>query len=139
MPNTRVASTRFISISDATSWYVYVLPLWDATAFKVGYTTHPLQRLHSFARRFFERFDLHQARLLAVDCETTARAIEKDLKTLLDAARSEAPQWVNATAGGHTEWFLAAEQSKALEQLGCAGATDAFAEMDAYEFLRDVL
>lgn len=49
---------------DDPSWFVYLLALADYSAFKVGFSCNPLQRIFSFSRRYFECFDLRQSRLL---------------------------------------------------------------------------
>jgi hypothetical protein len=89
------------------SWFVYLFALTDCSAFKVGFSCNPLQRIWSFSRRYFERFDLSQSVLLRVEECGTARALEAVLKTELASHRAAAPTWVPAEAGGHTEWFSA--------------------------------
>lgn len=95
------------------AWFVYLFALADCSAFKVGFSCNPLQRIHCFSRRYYERFDLHQSRLLRVETEAQARAIETTLKRALAESRSDSPSWVPPEAGGHTEWFEAV-------QFGCA-------------------
>lgn len=89
----------------AQRWYVYVLSATDCCGFKVGFTCNPLQRLYAFSPRYFEQFDLYASRLLQVESEADARALELTLKSELAHARVAAPGWVNARAGGRTEWF----------------------------------
>lgn len=92
---------------DDAAWFVYLFALSDCTAFKVGFSCNPLQRICTFSRRYFERFDLSQSVLLNVtDCDV-ARALEAKLKGELASVRTEAPVWVSKDAGGHTEWFSA--------------------------------
>ena len=89
------------------AWFVYLFALTDCSAFKVGFSTNPLQRIHTFSRRYFERFDLHQSLLLRLDTCAAARAVEAQLKSELASFRMAAPAWVPSSAGGHTEWFSA--------------------------------
>jgi hypothetical protein len=89
------------------SWFVYLLPLTDCSAFKVGFSCNPWQRIYSFSHRYFECFDLHRALLLRLEECEQARAIEALLKAELAANRCPAPQWLPTAAGGHTEWFSA--------------------------------
>jgi hypothetical protein len=91
------------------SWFVYLFPLADCSAFKVGFSCNPLQRIYSFSHRYFERFDLYQSVLLEVTDCADARAIESTLKTELVEFRAEVPSWVPAASGGHTEWFQAVQ------------------------------
>ena len=51
------------------SWFVYLLALTDCSGFKVGFSCNPLQRIHTFSRRYFERFDLHGSLLLELETE----------------------------------------------------------------------
>lgn len=92
-----------------SSWFVYLFPLADCSAFKVGFSCNPLQRIYSFSHRYFERFDLYQSVLLEVTDCADARAIEGTLKTELVDFRAEAPSWVPLASGGHTEWFQAVQ------------------------------
>ena len=89
------------------SWFVYLFSASDCTAFKVGFTCNPLQRLYSFNHRYFEGFDLHRSALLQLGSCDDARDVEAALKTELAAFRCEAPSWVLQQAGGYTEWFSA--------------------------------
>ena len=109
------SSQRECSLDE--SWCVYLLPLTDCTAFKVGFSCNPLQRIYSFSHRYFERFDLHAALLLQLAACEQARAIETTLKLQLAEHRMEAPAWVPMTAGGHTEWFGAVHLAQAREIL----------------------
>jgi hypothetical protein len=103
-------------VSDA-AWFVYLFALADCSAFKVGFSCNPLQRIHCFSRRYYERFDLEQSRLLRVDSEADARAVEATLKDELAEFRTDAPLWVPPEAGGHTEWFAALHFGRAEERL----------------------
>jgi T5orf172 domain len=95
------------SLVEGQSWFVYLFALMDCSAFKVGFSRNPLQRICTFSRRFFERFDLSQSLLLELaQCEQ-ARMLEAEIKTMLAQHRIEAPTWVPAMAGGQTEWFSA--------------------------------
>lgn len=99
------------------AWFVYLFALADCSAFKVGFSCNPLQRIHCFSRRYYERFDLEQSRLLLLDTEADARAIEAALKHELAESRIESPAWVPPEAGGHTEWFAAVHLGGAEERL----------------------
>jgi hypothetical protein len=88
-------------------WFVYLFALSDCSAFKVGFTCNPLQRIFTFSRRYFERFDLDQSLLLRLPSCAEARAIEATLKIELAEVRADSPPWVPLEAGGHTEWFSA--------------------------------
>jgi hypothetical protein len=99
------------------AWFVYLFALTDCTAFKVGFSCNPLQRIHTFSRRYYERFDLAESRLLRLGTEADARAIEAALKTELAEFRADAPSWVPVEAGGHTEWFAAMHFTRAEERL----------------------
>ena len=57
-------------------WFVYLFALSDCSAFKVGFSRSPLQRIYAFSRRYFESFDLSQSRLLPVGGCDEARFIE---------------------------------------------------------------
>jgi T5orf172 domain len=100
-----------------SAWFVYLLALSDCSAFKVGFSCNPLQRIHAFNRRYYERFDLAQSLLLRLGTESDARAIELALKTELADCRTESPAWVPTAAGGHTEWFIAMHFGRAEERL----------------------
>jgi hypothetical protein len=99
------------------AWFVYLFALADCSAFKVGFSCNPLQRIHCFSRRYYERFDLDESRLLRLDAEADARAIEATLKSELAQFRTDSPSWVPAEAGGHTEWFAALHLGSAEERL----------------------
>ena len=110
-------------IASDASWFVYLLPLTDCSAFKVGFSCNPLQRIYSFSRRYFERFDLHAAQLLRLDECEQARTVEALLKTELALHRVAAPAWLPIAAGGHTEWFSAVHFARAQELLQAAHAS----------------
>jgi hypothetical protein len=105
---------------DESQWFVYLLPLFDDTSFKVGFSCHPMQRMYSFTRRYFDHFDLRRALLLRVPTCTDARAVEALVKVTLAPYRAQAPEW-SLEAGGFTEWFAGEsfEQAQGLveEQL----------------------
>jgi hypothetical protein len=119
--------------ADDRCWFVYLFALSDCSAFKVGFSCNPLQRICTFSRRYFERFDLSQSVLLRLhECEL-ARALEATLKAEFASCRIAAPSWVPAEAGGHTEWFSAvyfgdaeARLRAALSGEGHTGAVNAF-------------
>jgi hypothetical protein len=104
------------TVNDA-SWFVYLFSLADCSAFKVGFSCNPLQRIHCFSRRYYERFDFDRSRLLRLPTEAEARAIEATLKTELAEFRHRRPAWVPREAGGHTEWFAAVHFGRAEERL----------------------
>lgn len=99
------------------AWFVYLFSLTDCTAFKVGFSCNPLQRIHTFSRRYYERFDLARSLLLRLDTEADARAIEAALKTEFAEFRADSPSWVPVEAGGHTEWFAEMHFIRAEERL----------------------
>lgn len=93
--------------ADSRPWFVYLFALTDCSAFKVGFSCNPLQRICTFTRRYFELFDLQQSLLLELPHRELARALEAMIKTEFAAHRAQAPAWVPLEAGGHTEWFSA--------------------------------
>jgi hypothetical protein len=99
------------------AWFVYLFALADCSAFKVGFSCNPFQRIHTFSRRYYERFDVAQSLLLRLDTEADARAIEATLKSELAAFRADSPGWVPLEAGGHTEWFSAVQLGTAEQRL----------------------
>jgi T5orf172 domain len=120
--------------------FVYLLALTDCTAFKVGFTCNPLQRIHGFSRRYFEHFDLQQSQILALEHAAAARAVETRLKHELAPHRSQAPAWLPEAAGGHTEWFSAVHFTDALALVeGHAAASDDARCLSAFALLRGEL
>jgi hypothetical protein len=99
------------------AWFVYLFALTDCSAFKVGFSCNPFQRIHAFCRRYYERFDIRQSLLLSLRSEADARAIEATLKSELAAFRTDSPVWVPLEAGGQTEWFSAVELGRAGARL----------------------
>ncbi len=99
------------------AWFVYLFALSDCSAFKVGFSCNPFQRINTFSRRYYERFDVTQSLLLRLGSEADARAIEATLKRELAAYRTDSPVWVPLEAGGQTEWFSAVELGRAGERL----------------------
>jgi hypothetical protein len=99
------------------AWFVYLFALTDCSAFKVGFSCNPFQRIHTFSRRYYERFDVAQSLLLRLETEWAARAIEATLKSELAAFRADSPVWVPLEAGGHTEWFSAVQFGSAEQRL----------------------
>ena len=114
------------------AWFVYLFALTDCSAFKVGFSCNPLQRIHTFSRRYFERFDLGQSLLLRVTTEEEARAIELALKHELAVFRTDSPEWVPVEAGGQTEWFGAVQFPHAGERLRSFGSS----VLDAAGYMR---
>lgn len=99
------------------AWFVYLFALTDCSAFKVGFSCNPFQRIHTFSHRYYERFDLAQSLLLWLDAEADARGIEATLKSELAAFRADSPTWMPLEAGGHTEWFSAVQFGSAEQRL----------------------
>jgi hypothetical protein len=118
-----------------SAWFVYLFALADCSAFKVGFSCNPLQRIHCFSRRYYERFDLDQSRLLRLETEAQARAIEATLKSELAESRSDPPAWVPREAGGHTEWFAAVQFGSAEDRLRTF-VTESAAIIDAAGYFR---
>jgi hypothetical protein len=110
-------SVSFDEPAGQSSWFVYLLPLLDYTAFKVGFSCNPLQRIYSFSRRYFERFDFDRALLLQMSSCAQVRAVEASIKETFAEFRTDAPSWVPNEAGGHTEWFSAVYCAQAVTQL----------------------
>jgi Meiotically Up-regulated Gene 113 (MUG113) protein len=122
------------------AWFVYLFALTDCSAFKVGFSCNPFQRIHTFSRRYYERFDVAQSLLLRLDSEADARAIEAMLKSELAKFRTESPDWVPLEAGGHTEWFSAVQLGSAAERLRSFIAAHEDADVvDAGEYFRGEL
>ena len=123
-----------------SSWFVYLFALTDCSSFKVGFSCNPFQRIHTFCRRYYERFDVRQSLLLRLGTEADARAIEMTLKRELAAYRIDSPIWVPLEAGGQTEWFSAVELGRAGERLRSFLAEhEAAAVIDADEYFRNEL
>lgn len=98
-------------------WFVYLLAATDCSAFKVGFSCNPLQRLYSFNHRYFETFDLAASQVLrVVNCDL-AREYEANIKSTFSDYRTECPAWVLPQAGGDTEWFSAVHFDDAQAQL----------------------
>jgi hypothetical protein len=122
------------------AWFVYLFALTDCSAFKVGFSCNPFQRIHAFCRRYYERFDVGQSLLLRLDGEADARAIEATLKSELAAYRTDSPVWVPREAGGQTEWFSAVELGRAGARLRSFLAEHEVAlVIDADEYFRNEL
>ena len=121
------------------NWYVYLLSSQDCTAFKAGFSCNPLQRIHSFNRRYYERLNLNESLLLRVDTERQARIIEGEIKSLLAASRFACPEWVSTDAGGDTEWFSAVEFSDAAAQLRLWSMDDPKRVSTVDDYIRDRL
>lgn len=129
-----------LELSDDDRWFVYLLASTDCSAFKVGFTCNPLQRLYSFSHRYYEHFDLAASRLLQVDTHLDARALELAIKHGLAAYRSDCPSWVLPQAGGDTEWFSPIYFSDAEARLRShAASPDAANIVIVEEFLREAL
>jgi hypothetical protein len=122
------------------AWFVYLFALTDCSAFKVGFSCNPFQRIHTFSRRYYERFDVGQSLLLRLDTERDARNIEAALKSELAVCRADSPEWVPLEAGGRTEWFSAVEFSRAEGRLRSFLADHEGARViDARTYIRDEL
>ena len=122
------------------AWFVYLFALTDCSAFKVGFSCNPFQRINTFSRRYYERFDVTQSLLLRLGSEADARAIEATLKSELAAYRTDSPVWVPLEAGGQTEWFSAVELGRAGERLRSFLAEhEVGLVIDANEYFRNEL
>ncbi len=127
-------------MNDPVAWFVYLLALADCSAFKVGFSCNPLQRIHCFSRRYYERFDLKQSLLLRLGTQSDARAIEAALKSDLAEFRTDSPAWVPLEAGGHTEWFGAVHFGRAEERLrSFLHEIEHSGVLDAAEYIRSEL
>jgi hypothetical protein len=123
--------------SNEPRWYVYLFALTDCSGFKAGFTCNPFQRIHTFSRRYYERFDLRDSALLALDKQPTARNIESELKARFATSRVACPDWVPREAGGHTEWFGAFELNDARERLRAhTDSIDGAAMLNVFDYLR---
>jgi hypothetical protein len=121
-------------------WYVYLFALADCSAFKVGFSCNPFQRIHTFSRRYYEHFDVGQSLLLRLDAEAHARMIEAALKRELAEFRAESPAWVPLEAGGQTEWFSAVQLNRAEQRLRSFLAEHEGADVtDAQTYIRGEL
>ena len=122
------------------AWFVYLFALGNCSAFKVGFSCNPFQRIHTFSRRYYERFDVAQSLLLRLETEAAARAIEATLKSELAAFRADSPSWVPPEAGGHTEWFSAVQFGSAEQRLrSFLGGHEGAQVIDAGTYIRDEL
>lgn len=129
--------TASASVSvEAGAWFVYLFALADCSAFKVGFSCNPLQRVSSFSRRYFERFDLSQSVIVNMHTCERARAMESQVKAALTAVREPSPSWVPAEAGGHTEWFSAVYLADAETLVHTDPAADS---TSAFDFFRPTL
>lgn len=117
------------------SWFVYLLATTDWSAFKVGFSRNPFQRIYSFSRRYFESFDLSRSLLVQAGSAARARAVEAVLKAEFAANRAECPGWVAREAGGHTEWFSAVCLADA-ETRARALAGEAASVVSMFDFIR---
>lgn len=88
--------------------FVYVVPCRDDTLFKIGFSRDPLERFHTLHRRFFAFFDLDLAVLAETSRVREARALERELLSMMARYTALAPPVVPAAAAGHNEWFRGA-------------------------------
>ncbi|HEY6640993.1 GIY-YIG nuclease family protein [Povalibacter sp.] len=131
---------RDVISGHSLAWFVYLFALTDCSAFKVGFSNNPLQRIHTFSPRYFERFDLHQSLVLRLDSIDAARALEAELKQVLAQACIDCPSWVPREAGGFTEWFGAPQFGLAEERLRSIDALDGNLRLaTAADFIRNEL
>lgn len=122
------------------AWFVYLFALTDCSAFKVGFSNNPLQRIYTFSSRYFERFDLDQSLVLGLDSIDDARVLEAELKRDLAEACVDCPAWVPSEAGGYTEWFGATQFGLAEQKLrSIAAATGNERLVPAADFIRNEL
>ena len=101
--------------------FVYVIPCLGEDLLKLGMSRDPLGRFQSLHPRWFNFFDLDNARLVETDTVREARAIETRLRQMLRVHNAPAPLLVSAVAGGHTEWFRGA-LANLLDSLGLGTA-----------------
>ncbi|HKE94358.1 MAG TPA: GIY-YIG nuclease family protein [Povalibacter sp.] len=136
-------SDAFFIADDATAtgrWFVYLFALADCSAFKVGFSRSPLQRIYTFSHRYFERFDLHDSLLLQLDANAAVRAAETALKLELAPFRASCPEWIPREAGGHTEWFSAVQRRQAEERLDSLARVHPGAQaIEPFDLMRDEL
>ena len=88
--------------------FLYVLPCVYEDQLKLGFSRHPLDRLQSLHRRYFEVFDLDRAFLVETETVRDARALELMLRHHLTEYNAPAPLTVRDEAGGSTEWYRGA-------------------------------
>ncbi len=88
--------------------FLYVLPCAYEDQLKLGFSRHPLDRLQSLHRRYFEVFDLDRAFLVETETVRDARALELALRRRLIEHNAPAPLTVRHEAGGRTEWYRGA-------------------------------
>src|SRR5262245_19438076 len=123
-----------------SSWFVYLLPLADCSAFKVGFSCDPLTRIYPFSHPYYAPFAPRRPSLLALATNDAAREVEATLKAEFAAYRAEAPEWVPLDAGGHTEWFSAVYLQDAEARLcELAGVHDAAQLEETAMFIRAAL
>lgn len=89
--------------------FVYVIPCLGEDLLKLGMSRDPLERFQTLHPRWFDFFDLDAALLIQTDSVREARAIELRLGRELSEHNAPAPLLVQATAGGHTEWYRGAQ------------------------------
>lgn len=116
-------SVEAISVSKRVSgrWFVYLLALKDGSAFELGYSCNPLNRLRELASRFHERFDLCSSIVLSVDSRDRACQIASNLQRQLSQVSTAAPDWLAPAASDQARWFDAAHLTGAQERLASAG------------------
>ena len=74
------------------AWFVYLFALTDCSAFKVGFSCNPFQRIHAFCRRYYERFDRRGSRCCCASAAKPTRARSRRLlKSELAAFRTDSP------------------------------------------------
>lgn len=112
-------STAYPRFAAGGRTYVYLLPCREEDTLKVGFSRHPLQRLHALHRRYFDFFDLDRALLVEVDRLRDARRIERLLIQRFAADRVPPPLVVREAAAGYTEWFrgVAGEADQLVRRL----------------------
>jgi hypothetical protein len=118
--------------------FVYVLPCLGEDLLKLGMSRDPLDRFQSLHPRWFDFFDLDEARLVETDSVREARAIETRLRHALRAHNAPAPLLVNTSAGGGTEWFRGAMPLLEAETEGLRAA-GLRVHAPAREWLREAL
>lgn len=93
---------------NASTCYLYVLPLAYEDILKVGISRDPLARAQAFSRRFYECFDLSRSLLVEFEARREAQARETALHRRLRDWNAVQPITVPDAAAGKTEWYRGA-------------------------------
>lgn len=85
--------------------FAYVFPCRWEDHCKIGFSRDPLARIAALHRRWFEFFDLERGCLVEAESVRDARDLELGLRAGLREYSAPAPQAMQASAGGGSEWF----------------------------------